>query len=103
LSSWIRPHQTTAGFVNCAAMRNQWTSNDNVYTITRDMARPLKPEHLRRSKILPIRLTAPELKSLEAASRKMGVTVAEIMREGAALYIETKGKDGSRHRKENRR
>ncbi len=64
------------------------------------MGRPTKPESDRRSKLFPLRLTAGEIAELEAAARRLGVTVAEIFREGAQLYI-TRSKDGSQ-RKENK-
>src|SRR5436190_5458380 len=66
-----------------------------VYTITPCMGRPPKAKHLVRSKMLPIRLTSGEFDELEAAARRLGVTVAEMMRDGARLYIQLKGKDGS--------
>jgi len=59
------------------------------------MARPLKPEHLRRSKLFPLRLTPGEFARYERAARKLGVTVAEMLREGAEIYIQTRGRDGS--------
>jgi len=64
------------------------------------MGRPPKPENLRRSKMLPLRLTEEEWNSLLAASRETGITVSEILRSGAKLFIEQRGKDGSRKRKE---
>lgn len=71
------------------------TPPHSVYTNTQCMARPLKPEHLRRSKLFPLRLTPGEIARYKRAARKLGVTVAEILREGADLYIETRGRDGS--------
>ena len=59
------------------------------------MARPLKPKHLKRSKLFPLRLTPSEFQTLEAASRKLKEPVASILRKGALLYIKAKGKDGS--------
>jgi transposase-like protein len=50
---------------------------------------------LRRSKLFPLRLTPGEWTRYQRAARKLGVTVAEILREGADLYIETRGRDGS--------
>lgn len=73
----------------------------SVYTINRDMGRPPKPEHLRRSKLFPLRLTPGEMRELEAASRKLRETVAAIFRKGAMLYI--KGKGGSQPEKEKSR
>ena len=83
-------------------MRNKMllTPEVSVYTLTRDMARPSMPEHLRRSKMLPLRLTPSEWVTVEEASRRLGVSVADIFRDGAMLYIQRKGKDGSRKRKE---
>jgi hypothetical protein len=67
----------------------------SVYTNTRCMGRPPKPEHLRRSKLFPLRLTPAEFAHYERAARRLGVTVAEMFREGAGLYIQKRGKDGS--------
>ena len=66
-----------------------------VYTHTKCMGRPPKPEHLRRSKLFPLRLTPGEIARYERAARKFGVTVAEILRVGADSYIQARGKDGS--------
>ena len=71
-----------------------------IHTITDDMVRPTKPEHLRRTKTFAIKLTASEWSWLEASARRLGVSVAEMLREGAKLYVQTRGKDGSRQRKE---
>lgn len=86
-------------------MRNKTvlTREVSVYTIRPDMGRPLKPDQLRRSKMLPLRLTNDEWVRLEGAARRLGVPVAVILREGADLYIRTRGKDGSRKRKETKR
>jgi len=67
----------------------------SVYTNTRCMGRPPKPEYLRRCKLFPLRLTPGEFARYERAARKLGVTVAEMLREGADLYIQTRGRDGS--------
>jgi hypothetical protein len=61
------------------------------------MGRPPKPESERRSKLFPLRLTLDEIAALETAARRLGVTVAEIFRQGAQLYIE-KSKDGSKRK-----
>jgi hypothetical protein len=71
------------------------TPGYSVYTNTRCMGRPPKPEHLRRSKLFPLRLTPGEIARYERAARKLGVTVAEMLRQGADLYIQTRGRDGS--------
>ena len=63
------------------------------------MGRPPKPAAERRSKFFPLRLTAGEIAELEAAARRLGVTVAEIFREGAQLYI-TRSKDGSKQKED---
>jgi hypothetical protein len=70
----------------------------NVYTDKPAMVigRPPKPEHLRRSKLFPLRFTPGEMQELEEASRNLGETVAAILRKGAALYIHQKGKGGSK-------
>lgn len=54
------------------------TSNVNVYTNTPCMGRPPKPEGERRSKVFPLRLTPGEMAELEAASRRLGETVADV-------------------------
>lgn len=69
-----------------------------IHTIIGNMARPTKPEYLRRTKTFAIKLTASEWSWLEASARKLGVSVAEMLREGAKLYVQ--GKGGSRNRKE---
>ncbi len=61
------------------------------------MGRPPKPESERRSKLFPLRLTLGEIAELESAARRLGVTVAEIFREGAALYLE-RSKGGSKRK-----
>lgn len=66
-----------------------------VYTNIPCMGRPPKPEHLRRSKLFPLRLTPGEFARFERAARRLGVTVAEMLREGADLYIKSRGRDGS--------
>lgn len=71
------------------------TPPQSVYTNIRCMGRPPKPEHLRRSKLFPLRLTPGEIGRYERAARKLGVTVAQLLREGADLYIQTRGRDGS--------
>ena len=44
------------------------------------MARPPKPKHLKRSKMLPVKLTQDEWASLKASSQKLEVSAAEILR-----------------------
>jgi hypothetical protein len=53
--------------------------------------------------MLPIRFTVSEFKELEREAGRLGVTVAEMLREGARLYIQLKGEDGSSTRKEKQR
>lgn len=67
------------------------------------MGRPPKPENLRRSKMLPLRLTEEEWNFLLTASRETSMSVSDILRSGARLFIEKKGKDGSRKRKDKKR
>jgi len=50
--------------------------------------------------MLPIRLTADEIAEFESAAQWLGISVADILREGGRLYIKTRGKDGHRKRKE---
>ena len=61
------------------------------------MGRPTKPGNERRSKLFPLRLTPGEMKELEAASRRLGETVADIFRKGAKLYV-ARDKDGSKRK-----
>ncbi len=72
----------------------------SVYTNKQRMAigRPPKPEHLRRSKLFPLRLTPGEWTELDQAARKLGETVAAILRNGARLYIRRRGKGGSQRK-----
>lgn len=48
--------------------------------------RPPKPKHLRRSKIIPVKLTESEWSELMGLARAVGVPLAELMRQGAKLY-----------------
>lgn len=65
--------------------------------------RPRKPEHSKRSKWFPLRLTPSEFASYHRASREFGEPVAEIIRKATELYIRKRGKGGSRKRKEKKR
>jgi len=76
---------------------NILTPEINVYTNKMCMGRPSKPESERRSKLFLLRLTHGEIAELESAARRLGVTVAEIFRDGAKLYIE-RSKDGSKRK-----
>ena len=59
--------------------------------------RPPKPEHLRRSRMVPVRLTQSELEHLKRLAESAGVSVSDLMREGARFYGEKlKGKGESR-------
>ncbi|PYX85530.1 MAG: hypothetical protein DMG70_03310 [Acidobacteria bacterium] len=74
------------------------TENIDVYTVMSRMARPPKPEHLRRSKLFPLRLTPSEIAKLERASRRLKEPVADILRKGAELYLDMRGKGGSKRK-----
>ena len=80
--------------------RNRLTGAVNVYTNKPCMGRPTKPADERRSRLFPVRLTLGESAELESASHRLGVTVADIFREGAKLYIE-RSKDGSERKEKN--
>ncbi len=69
----------------------------SVYTNTPCMGRPPKPEDQRRSRSFILRLTPGEMAELEADSRRLGETVADIFRKGAKLYVE-RDKDGSKRK-----
>jgi len=71
------------------------TSGETVYTNTPCMGRPPKPEAERRSKLFPLRLTPGEIAEFEAASRRLGESVAAILRKGGMLYA-ARGKDESK-------
>jgi hypothetical protein len=75
---------------------NRLTCEVSDRTNTTGMGRPPKPEHLRRSERFFLRLTPSEMAKLEQASRKLGEPVAAILRNGATLYVQLKGKGGSR-------
>ena len=78
--------------------RNDLTDNLSVYTSSpMSVGRPPKPEAERRSKLFPLRLTPGELAEYEQAARSMGETVADILRKGAAIYIQ-RGKDGPKRK-----
>ena len=72
-------------------------------TLSMRTGRPPKPEHSKRSKWFPLRLTPSEFAKYHEASREFGEPVAEIIRRGADLYIRKRGKGGSRKRKERTR
>ena len=74
------------------------TRHLNVYTLNFMRGQPPKPDHLRRSKLVNLRLTPSENADLKRASRKLREPVAAILRKGARLYIESK--DGSLPTKE---
>jgi hypothetical protein len=80
--------------------KNDLTSEINVYTHTSCMGRPRKPEDQRRSRSFLLRLTPGEMATFEAASRRLGETVADIFRKGAKLYAE-RDKDGSKRKEKN--
>lgn len=53
------------------------------------MGRPRKPESERRSKIFYLRLLPSEMEALARAAREQNLTIAAILRYGAALYLST--------------
>lgn len=76
--------------------RNRLTNKVSDCTNTPCMGRPPKPRYLRRSERFFLRLTPGEMSDFEQASRRLGEPVAAILRKGAAAYIRSRGKDGSR-------
>ena len=44
--------------------------------------RPPKSEHLRRSKLVPVRMTEQEHEELQVLAESAGVTVSDLMRKG---------------------
>jgi hypothetical protein len=79
---------------------NRLTNEVSDCTNTSCMGRPPKPKHLRRSERFFLRLTPSEMAQLEEASRKLEEPVAAILRKGAAAYIRSRGKGGSRKKGE---
>jgi hypothetical protein len=53
--------------------------------------------------MLPIRLTQAEFNQLDREAGRLGITVADLLRDGARLYIQLKSEDGSSTRKEKQR
>lgn len=51
------------------------------------MGRPRKPESERRSKIFYLRLSPQEYEELSRVARERKITIAAILRYGAALYL----------------
>ncbi len=51
------------------------------------MGRPRKPESERRSKIFYLRLLPQEYEELSRVAREQNLTIAAILRYGAALYL----------------
>jgi hypothetical protein len=76
------------------------TDEINVLHLPSCVGRPKLAPYLRRSKILPVRLSAAEFAELERVADRMDVSIGQVVREGIALYINKKGKDGHRKRKE---
>ncbi len=59
--------------------------------------RPPKPKHLKRRKMVSVKLTEAEWRELRALARSAGVPLAQLMRRGAKLYgRKLKGKGGPR-------
>jgi hypothetical protein len=75
---------------------NRLTKGVSDCTNTSCMGRPRKPKNLRRSARFFLRLTPGEMARLEQASRTLGEPVAAIFRKGADLYIQMRGRGGSR-------
>jgi len=56
--------------------------------------KPYKPPHQVRSRLLPIRISEEDAEWLFPTAKRLGVTVSDLMREGArfyAMYLEQKG------------
>jgi len=74
----------------------------DVYTFTSDMGRPRKSVDHKRSKLFPLRLSPRETEFFSKKARDLGESVASVFRKGGMLYIQTRSKDGSQKRKENK-
>ena len=67
------------------------------------IGRPHKPENERRSKMLPLRLREDEWNYVLQASKETGISVSDIFRKGAVLFIQERNKGGSRKAKEKKK
>jgi len=70
----------------------------NVYTIM-EVGRPFLPQHLKKEKMLPVRFSASELKELRQRSKRFGVPLAKMVREGIKLYLRKLEQQGESKRK----
>ena len=68
-------------------MKKPLISGRRVYTL-KGVGRQLLPDHLKRTKLLPIRCNQVELDALREASRKHGVPISEMVREGLKSYLQ---------------
>jgi hypothetical protein len=64
------------------------------------VGRPSIRAALRRDRMLPLRFTEIESPGLEPGVEALGMSVTQLFREGAVLYIKMKSKDGHRTGKE---
>lgn len=59
-----------------------------VYTFCLAMPNgPYKPEHLKKTKMIPIRMTQDEFELLSKASQRFGRPISVLLREGARMYV----------------
>lgn len=71
------------------------TADMDVHTVMSRMAKPPKADHLRRSKLFPLRYTPSGIAQIEPASCRLEEPIAELVRDGAMLFLEMRGKGGS--------
>ena len=50
--------------------------------------KPYKPKHQLRARMIPIRVSPEESQWLEAASKRFGLPISRLMRDGARLLVQ---------------
>ena len=59
------------------------------------VTKPYKPDHLRKTKTVPVRMTQEDFRWLECASEHLRVPISVLLREGARVYVtQLEQKDG---------
>jgi len=62
--------------------------------------KPYKPAHQVRARMIPIRVSEEDTLWLTSASKRFGVPISTLMREGARLYIRQLERKSEPKRKE---
>ena len=59
------------------------------------VAKPSTPDHLRKTKTVPVRMTPENFRWIQRASERLRVPISVLLREGARMYItQLEQKDG---------